>query len=166
MAVVTVYSSFDLHQAGKSASDAVRDATVIRRGNAATGTATFTDTNRDFTADGFSGGAGETIQILEGGGNIIREVAISAVGGVGNTELTVGGGNFDTSENNLQYRAFKAPSAAEILSDQDKRGRGMVGYVELLNGIEATLFATLLAQVIDISYGEGNIQQVITYDDT
>ena len=165
MAVAVTYSSFDIHKAGKSASDTIRDGTVFERGTATTATAIFTDTNRDFGAEGFSGAAGETIQIIEGGGNIIREVAITAVGGAGNTELTVAGGNFDTTANNLQYRVFVAPTSAQLISDQDKRGAGLAGYVELLNAIDASLTGTLLTQGIDISYSEGNVQQMITYDD-
>ena len=166
MAVVASYSSFDLHQAGKSASDTVRDGTEIQRGTATTATNSFTDTNRDLDAEGLSGAAGETLQIIEGGGNIIREEAISGVGGVGNIELTVGGAAFDGTENNLQYRAFKAPTSAEIIAGQSKRGRGLAGYVELLNAIEATLATTLLLQAIDVAYAEGNTQQTVTYDDT
>ncbi|KKN70498.1 hypothetical protein LCGC14_0430760, partial [marine sediment metagenome] len=36
----------------------------------------------------------------------------------------------------------------------------------LLNAIETDITGTLLAQVIDISYAEGNTQQMITYDDS
>jgi hypothetical protein len=81
MAVQTRFCSFDLHLAGVSASDRIRLAVPLdHKGNAVTATAFFTDPNRDFGAEGFSGASGEFIEITEGGGNIIRTAANTDVG--------------------------------------------------------------------------------------
>jgi hypothetical protein len=161
MAVETRFASFNLHLAGKTATAKVRDATAIFRGGAETGTAEFTDPNRDFGADGFTGAAGETIQILDGGGNIQREVAIT---GVAVTVLTVAGGNFDTTENNLRYRVWVAPTDTEIIDDPRKRGVGLIGWQEMLTKIESGMLANFLSQIADVFHSEGLTQQSITYD--
>lgn len=161
MAIQTRFASFDLHLAGKSANDRVRDQAEIRRGDAASGAAVFTDPNRDFTADGIT--TSHKIQILEGGGNIQREVLISAVG---TTTVTVAGGNFDTTANNLKYLVFLPPTATEIIDAPAKRGTGLAGWQEMLDSIEAAVTGTFLSKVVDVTYSEGLTQQVVTYDDT
>ncbi len=159
MAIETRYTSFNLHEVGKSANDRMRDQAVIRRGNAASGGAVFTDPNRDFTADGIT--TSHKIQILEGGGNIQREVLITVVG---TTTVTVAGGNFDTTENNLRYRVFLPPTDTEIVDDPKKRGRGLVGWQEILTKIEVGMLANFLSQTADVGHSEGLTQQSITYD--
>ncbi len=160
MAVVIVYSSFDLHIAGKSASDAARDGVVAdNRGSTNAGVKTFTDPNRDFDAEGIDNTF--RIEILEGVD--AEDVAVVSVST--DTITTDAGSNF-TGSGGVLYRIYQPPTPAEILTDQTKRGRGIAGYSELLNAIETDITGTLLAQVIDISYAEGNTQQMITYDDT
>ena len=160
MAVAIVYSSFSLHEAGKSASDASRDSVVAdNRGSTNTGVKTFTDPNRDFDAEGID--STFRLEILEGvDAGDVGVVSVST-----DTITTDAGSNF-TGSDGVLYRLYKPPSATEILTDQTKRGRGIAGYNELLNAIETDITGTLLAQVIDISYAEGNTQQMITYDDS
>ncbi len=163
MAIQTRFASFDLHLAGKSANDRVRDQILVARGrgDAATGAAVFTDSNRDFSADGIT--TSHKIQILDGGGNIQREELITAVG---TTTVDVAGGNFDTTAKNLRYKVFLPPTATETIDDPAKRGIGLVGWQEMLDNIEAAMGGTFLAGVVDVTYSEGLTQQVVTYDDT
>lgn len=160
MAVAVVFSSFDLHKAGKSANDTTRDGVVADdRGSTNPGVKTFTDTNRDFGAEGIDNTF--RLEILEGA----DAVDIDVVSVSGDTITTGLGGNF-TGTDGVLYRLYQPPTSAQIISDADKRGEGIAGYVELLNAIEAAVTGTLLSKVLDISYSEGNIQQMITYDDT
>ncbi len=170
MAVISRYASFDLHIVGFSANDAARDeVTANNRGNAGTGTLFFTDPNRDFTADGVD--TTFRIEIQEGGGNIQRDVAITAVSGSGNEILTVGGSNFNADENNLLYRVYKPPTAAQILSSPGLRGTGSAGWQEFLQGIDAEIDTNsastnnLLDSSINVFFSEGLTQQVIVYED-
>ena len=159
MAVAVTYSSFDLHAAGKSASNSARDSVVAdNRGSTNAGVKTFTDGNRDFTAEGIDNTW--RLEVLEGTDAVdIDVVSVSA-----DTITTGSVGNF-TGSDGVLYRLYKPPTSAQIISDADKRGVGLAGYVELLNAIDASLTGTLLTQGIDISYSEGNVQQMITYDD-
>lgn len=159
MAVAVVYSSFNLHQAGKSANDAARDLAEIKRADSLGATKDFQDTNRDFAAEGVD--TTYRIEVLDG--SDVADYGITAV--VTDTITTDHAGTF-TGENNLRYRVYLPPTSSEIISDQDKRGRGIAGYQELLNALEAAVTGTFLTSVIDISYAEGNTQQMITYDDT
>lgn len=161
MAIQTRYASFDLHQTGKSASDRVRDQVTIRRGDAASGAAVFTDANRDFTADGIT--TSHIIQILDGGGNIQREVLLTAVG---TTTVDVAGGDFDTTANNLRYRVFLPPTDVEIVDDPKKRGLGLVGWQEMLTKIEGGMSSNFISQAANVTYAEGLTQQSVTYDPT
>jgi len=160
MAIQTRFSSFDLHQTGLSASDKAKAAVEFSRGDAASGAAIFTDNNRNFTTESIT--TSHKIEILGGTGNIARDVLITAVG---TTTVTVAGGNFDATANNLQYRVYLPPTSTQIIDDPSKRGIGLVGWQEMLDLIEAVMTGSFLSGVVDVTYSEGLIQQVVTYDD-
>jgi hypothetical protein len=166
MSTKVLKASFDLHQAGGTAEDkaeaAAQAADDTARASVASGAAVLTDINRDFVADGVTTDYKATI--LSGAGNIIRsQVTITNVAA---TTITVGGGNFDTTEGGILYLVYLPPTTAQIADDPTKRGTGLVGYQEWLQAIETNDAIDLETKLIDLHYAEGLTQQVIVYDET
>ena len=164
MTTLVFRATFDLHVAGATASDrfkGIAEAVADKRGEALTASKTFTDLNRDFTADGIT--TSHRISILEGGGNLIRD---DSIGVVGTTTLTLGGANFDQSEKGLLYAIYLPPSAANIIGDNSLKGLGVVGYEEWLQSVESENSIDLELKLIDLHYDQGLTQQVLVIDDT
>lgn len=174
MAVLTRFSNFDLHQVGLNASDRFADELDIKTANpifqrksggATTATKTLTDAARDFTADAIV--TTDRVKIFSGGGNLIRDDSITAVG---TTTITVGGADFDTTDS-IIYRIYRPPTDAQIRDNTSLRGTGSTGYQEFLQKLQDLVDANttsaqdLAGNTLDISYHENLTQQVIVFDD-
>ena len=165
MAIVTIFSSFNVHATGGNAEAAAKAKPVVEsRGNTASGAAVFTDPNRDLENDD-NITTSHKIEILEGVD--ARDVAITAVS---TNTVTVAGGNFTGDENNLKYVIYLPPTDAEIRNDPSKRGTGSVGYTEYLGKIDAFITANsalenLLLNTISLEYGDNMSEQVIVFED-
>lgn len=164
MPIVTLFSSFNLHVPGGTAEAAAKASPLITsRGNSATGAADFTDPNKDLQALGVT--TSHKIDITEG--SDIRDESISAVV---TSVVTVGGGNFSATENNLAYTIYLPSTDTEIINDPTKRGTGSVGFAEYLGKIDALItvnsaLENLVTNTISLEYGDNLSEQVIVFED-
>lgn len=174
MAVLTRYANFDVHQAGRTATQKFADLpepkisddkNKRKAGRADTGTNVLTDPNRDFTADGIT--TSERVKIFTGAGNLQREEAITAVG---TTTIDVGGAAFDTTDN-VTYRVYTPVTDAEIRDDPRKRGEGTVGLEEFMGKLDdlvdtnSSSAENLAGNTISAGFTSNLTQLVIVFDD-
>lgn len=166
MALVTLFASFNIHISGASAEAAAKAKPVVEsRGNTASGAAVFTDPNVDLEND-FGITTNHKIEIIEG--TDARDTTISAVS---TNTVTVGGGNFSVSENNLLYIIYLPPTDTLIINNPSNRGTGSVGFQEWLAKIDALIDTnssssdSLSSNLLDLSYGENMSEQVIVFAD-
>jgi hypothetical protein len=157
------YSSFNLHEAGKNASDVAKDKAQEQqkrlkepaRGAAESGSLDFTIPDLDLS------GVDNTwrIALISEVGNIQRDSAIASV-----TDQTItlsGGTNFDTDAGGVEFILYKPPTATEIVNDPSKRGSGRVGFDEFVDEVFTALSATFPTALADLQYVDGVTQQVM-----
>jgi hypothetical protein len=164
MAANVFYSSFNLHDAGKNASDVAKDKAAAQqerdkepaRGSAASGGQDFTIPDLDLS------GVDNTwrIQLISSVGNIARDDAVASVT---NQVITLDGGdpNFDTNQGGVEFVLYQPPTQAQIVADPSKRGSGTTGFQEFIDAVFTELTATWPTDLVDLQYVDGVNQQVM-----